>query len=157
MASGATYLGLRPMSSEGTVAAIVTGHQRALLASAPFDVASSDRHTVKPWFDSKLALSPAVLELSQAGFPLAGGRVDVVDGHRVPAIVYRRREHIISVIAVPSAGAADTGTAPVRSTRDGYTVFSWCGQDFQYSAVSDIAENELTDFVTRWRAEALSR
>jgi hypothetical protein len=55
------------------IAAIIADHQRALLAAVPNDVASSDRHTVKPWFDNKLALSPQVLDLSDAGFPLAGG------------------------------------------------------------------------------------
>jgi anti-sigma factor RsiW len=154
LASGATYLGLQPNSIENSVAAIVSGHQRALLAAAPFDVASSDRHTVKPWFDNKLALSPKVVELSEAGFPLAGGRIDVIGGQRVPALVYLRREHVISVIAVPRNGSADSGAAPSRSTRDGYTVLGWSGRDFMYSAVSDVAETELNYFVRRWRAEA---
>ena len=83
LASGGTYLGLRQAAPTNEIAAIVAGHQRALLATEPFDVASSDRHTVKPWFDSKVALSPQVLDLSDAGFPLAGGRVDVIDGKAV--------------------------------------------------------------------------
>lgn len=154
LASGGTYLSLREAAPSVEFAAIVAGHRRALLAPAPFEVASSDRHTVKPWFDSKLALSPKVADLSDAGYPLVGGRVDDISGTKVPAIVYKRREHVVSVIAIPNPGGGDTGAAPSRATRDGYVVLAWRGQDFNYAAVSDVAESELQDFVTRWRAEA---
>jgi anti-sigma factor RsiW len=157
LAGGGTYLSLRQAAPTNEIAAIVAGHQRALLATAPFDVASSDRHTVKPWFDSKLALSPQVIDLADAGFPLAGGRVDVVDGKPVPAIVYRRRAHVISVIAVPQPGDRDTGAPPTRASRDGYSIFRWQGHDFQYWAVSDVPDSELDEFVARWRGEASTK
>ena len=99
------------------IAAIVADHQRALLAAPPFDIASSDRHTVKPWFDSKLALSPQVVDLAGAGFPLAGGRVEIVDGKPVPVLVYQRRAHIISVVAIPRAGQIKTTSPPASRRR----------------------------------------
>lgn len=136
------------------MAEIVSGHQRALLATAPFDVASSDRHTVKPWFDAKVALSPQVLDLSDAGFPLVGGRVDIIDGSPAPVSVYKRRQHVISLIAVPRIGSRDDGRAATGVTRNGYGVVSWPGRDFEYRAVSDIAEPELHEFVDDWRAAA---
>jgi anti-sigma factor RsiW len=154
LASLGTYAGLQQSTSGGQIAEIVAGHQRALLATAPFDVASSDRHTVKPWFDSKLAVSPLVMDLTEAGFPLVGGRVDVVDGHPVPTSVYQRRALVISLTAVPKAGSKDDGLPAKRTTRDGYTLLSWPGRDFTYSAVSDVAPNELEEFATRWRAAA---
>lgn len=157
LASGTTYLSFRQSTPTSDIAAIVAGHQRALLAAAPFDIASSDRHTVKPWFDSKLALSPRVVDLSNAGFPLAGGRIDVVDSKTVPTMVYRRRQHVISVLAIPHAGSKENSGAPTRETRDGYSVFRWDGRDFQYAAVSDLAENELEEFVARWRADASTK
>ena len=130
LAGGGTYLGMREAAPTNEIASIVAGHQRALLATDPFDVASSDRHTVKPWFDSKLALSPQVFDLSDAGFPLAGGRVDVVDGKAVPAIVYRRRGHVISVIAIPQPGDKDSGKPPTRTSRDGLFDSSLAGTRF---------------------------
>lgn len=145
--------GLGPWN-DTQLAEIVAGHQRALLAREPFDVASSDRHTVKPWFDSKLALSPKIVDLGEAGFPLVGGRVDVVGGKAVPVSVYKRREHLISLMAIPHASASDDGSGAKPSTRDGYAVRSWRGRDFDYSAVSDVAEHELDEFVARWRAGA---
>ena len=154
LAGGGTYLALQHGTGTNEIAAIVADHQRALLAAAPFDVASSDRHTVKPWFDSKLALSPQIVDLSSAGFPLAGGRVEVIDGKAVPVLVYRRRAHVISIVAIPHPGSKDSGTPPTRATRDGYSVLLWDGDDFKYSAVSDLAESELDEFVTRWRGNA---
>lgn len=154
VAAGGTYAFLRPNSASNEIAAIVADHQRALLAATPFDVASSDRHTVKPWFDSKLALSPQVIDLSSAGFPLAGGRVEVIDGKPVPVLVYQRRAHIISVVAIPRAGQKDTTEPSLATTNDGYFVIQWHGRDFDYTVVSDLAENELDEFVNLWRHAA---
>lgn len=154
VAAGGMYGLLRPNASQNEIAAIVADHQRALLAAAPFDIASSDRHTVKPWFDGKLALSPQVVDLAEAGFPLAGGRVEIIDGKPVPVLVYRRRAHVISVVAVPRPGQKET-TGPSRvATKDGYSVLQWHGRDFDYTVVSDLAETELGEFVARWREAA---
>ncbi len=133
------------------IGSIVADHQRALLAATPFDVASSDRHTVKPWFDSKLALSPQVIDLASDGFPLAGGRVEVLDGKPVPVLVYHRRAHVISVVAEPRAGQKETTEPSLAATKDGYYIIRWHGRDFDYTVVSDLAESELNEFVTRWR------
>ncbi|MBS0234079.1 MAG: anti-sigma factor [Proteobacteria bacterium] len=152
--AGGMYGFLRPSPAANEIAAIVADHQRALLSAAPFDVASSDRHTVKPWFDSKLALSPQVVDLASDGFPLAGGRVEVLDGKPVPVLVYRRRAHVISVVAVPHAEQKSTTEPALAATKDGYSVIRWHGRDFDYAVVSDLAENELNEFVTRWREAA---
>jgi anti-sigma factor RsiW len=157
LASVGTYVGLQQTAANGEIAEIVAGHQRALLATSPFDVASSDRHTVKPWFDGKLAVSPQIVDLADAGFPLVGGRVDVVDGHPVPTIVYKRREHVISLTAVPKPGSKDEGGPPTHTTRDGYSLLVWPGRDFSYAAVSDVAAGELEEFVARWRGGATGK
>jgi anti-sigma factor RsiW len=156
--SGAGMYGiLRQDPASSNVAAIVADHRRALLAATPYDVASSDRHTVKPWFDSKLALSPQVVDLASSGFPLAGGRVEILDGKAVPVLVYNRRAHVISVVAVPSGRTSPAASPSLAETHDGYSVILWQGRDFDYFAVSDIAESELSDFVARWRDAAIPR
>jgi anti-sigma factor RsiW len=155
VAGAGTYGILRQDPVSNDVAAIVSDHRRALLAATPYDVASSDRHSVKPWFDSKLALSPQVVDLAAWGFPLAGGRVEILDGKAVPVLVYQRRAHVISVVAVPHGGEG-AAAAPARpETRDGYSVIHWRGRDFDYFAVSDVAESELSEFVARWRDAAI--
>jgi anti-sigma factor RsiW len=152
--SGATYVTVRPQPVSGEVAAIVAGHQRALLAAAPVDVASSDRHTVKPWFDGKLALSPHVIDLAAQGFPLVGGRVEVFEGQALPVMVYRRRGHLLSVAARPEPGGKDDGAPARAATRDGYAVRVWRASDFVYYAVADLPADEFDGFVASWRKQA---
>jgi len=154
IASGTTALVMGRAVPSSDIAAVIAGHQRALLAASPFDVASSDRHTLKPWFDAKLAVSPRVPDLSADGFQLAGGRVDIVGGRPVPTLVYLRREHLISVTAVPKSGAQDAASAEIHQARDGFAAESWSGRGFAYTAVSDISEAELEAFCDAWRKSA---
>ena len=151
LASGVTMLGLRDTQMPSAVDAVLAGHERSLIASTPVDVASSDHHTVKPWFDQHLALSPPVPDLASAGFVLDGGRVEIVDGKPVPVLVYKSRQHLISVVAQPSPGHRPGNSDPDSWSRDGYHVLSWAGQDFRYYAVSDITSAELEGFVKSWR------
>jgi anti-sigma factor RsiW len=119
---------------------VVAGHIRSQLAPQPFDVASSDRHTVKPWFTSRLPESPQVPDLAAQGFVLMGGRVDVVGHDPVATIVYKHAAHTISLTTLP----------PGQSVSDraiaGYNVRSWSDAEFTYIAVSDLASADLATF-----------
>ncbi len=150
--SATTYISRYDRLSDTT--ALIAAHQHALLALSPVEVVSEDRHTVKPWFDNHLALSPRVIDLSSAGFTLVGGRADVIAGKALPVMVYRIRGHIIGLVATPKPGSADDSRDVVRDHRDGYQVLTWPGRDFVYSAISDVAESDLMNFVARWRSEA---
>ena len=127
--------------------ALVASHMRSLMASQPFDVASSDRHTVKPWFNGKLPKSPRVVDLSSQGFQLAGGRIDVIDLTPVPTLVYKRRLHVISLTALPTK----LGISPPRAI-DGYNIVDWTDGNLTYWAVSDLAAPELEEFARAFRA-----
>jgi anti-sigma factor RsiW len=135
-------------AGERTLDAVYAGHLRGLAAPQPFDVASSDRHVVKPWFNGRTAVAPDAPDFGPEGFPLAGGRVDVVAGERVPTLVYRRREHVISVTVVPRRG--DTTAAPAR--REGTTIERWDAGDLSYFAASDLNGAELHQFAELFRA-----
>ena len=119
---------------------VVAGHIRGQLASQPFDVASSDRHTVKPWFTSRLPESPQVPDLAAQGFVLVGGRVDVVGHDPVATIVYKHAAHTVSLTTLP----------PGQSVSDqaiaGYNVRSWSDGEFTYIAVSDLPSADLASF-----------
>jgi anti-sigma factor RsiW len=119
---------------------VVAGHIRSQLAPQPFDVASSDRHTVKPWFTSRLPMSPQVVDLAPQGFVLMGGRVDVVGHDPVATIVYKHAAHMVSLTTLP----------PGQSVSDqaiaGYNVRSWSDAQFTYIAVSDLPSADLAIF-----------
>ena len=135
---------VRNASETNAIAAeILDNHLRALLPMHPVDVPSSDQHTVKPWFQGKTGFSPPVPDLSAKGFLLAGGRLEVIGRQPAAAIVYRRREHVISLYVSPSTGA-DTGTRLLDL--DGYHLLHWTRDSLSYWAVSDVATNDLRAF-----------
>jgi anti-sigma factor RsiW len=148
--SAATFVALGP-GGQGPPAPVapllVASHMRALMASQPFDIASSDRHTVKPWFNGKLPESPRVVDLASLGFPLVGGRIDVIGLTPVPTLVYRHRLHVISLTALPKK----LGAVPPRAI-DGYNIVDWTDGDVGYWAVSDVSAPELEDFARAFRA-----
>jgi len=123
---------------------VIANHVRSLLAAHLVDVASSDQHTVKPWFDGKIDFAPDVHDFSMSGFPLVGGRLDYLDGKTVAALVYQRNKHPINVFIAPAPGAS--GTSPASSTRRGYHVLSWTQREMNYWAISDLNETELRQF-----------
>jgi anti-sigma factor RsiW len=149
VASGSTFLLLGPNAADPTGDAIVAAHVRALMAPQPVDVVSSDRHTVKPWFSGRIPQAPRVVDLATAGFPLVGGRLDVVARKPSPTLVYRHRQHVISLTEVPTAGRADA--APVRASTDGYNLVEWVENGVAYWAVSDVAAGDLDEFARLFR------
>jgi anti-sigma factor RsiW len=129
--------------------AVAGSHRRSLLAANPVDIASSDRHTVKPWLDSKLGISPPATDLATLGYPLIGGRVDVLGSNTVPTLVYRHNEHLITVLAVPGSHSE---TTPTVEFAGGYNMVRWTGGGFSFWAVSDLEPGELRAFVTEYRS-----
>ena len=122
-------------------AELIDAHVRSLQPGHLTDVQSTDQHTVKPWFDGKLDFIPPVSDYSQQGFPLLGGRLDIVDGHSAAALIYARRKHIINLFVWP-----DRGTPPIAGgsgSRQGYNWSRWASGDMQFCLVSDVSAADL--------------
>jgi anti-sigma factor RsiW len=151
LALGAGLTSLRTASPSSDVAErLVSDFARAEIAGQPFDVASSDRHTVKPWLAQRTTVSADVVDLAPQGFPLAGGRVAVVGKIPAPTLVYRHNEHMVAVTELPlDALGAETGAQ--IETHDGYHVARWADQNLAYVAVSDMDEKTLAEFVATFR------
>ena len=130
--------------------AVVASHIRALQPGHLEDVASTDQHTVKPWFDGRLDYAPPVKDLKAEGFPLAGGRLDYLAGRPVAALVYQRRQHVVELFAWPDGGHLDHG--PAAGSRSGYNFLRWSQDGMAFWAVSDLNAQELADFVRLWQA-----
>jgi anti-sigma factor RsiW len=145
---GAGLMSLRsPSAGDGAVAqGLVSDYARAAIAGQPFDVASSDRHTVKPWLATRTTVSADIVDLAAQGFPLVGGRVAVVDAIPAPTLVYRHGEHLVAVTELPLGAKGARGGDGIE-TVDGYHVARWIDANLAYVAVSDMDEKTLGEFV----------
>lgn len=130
-----------PPAGEIVLGELVASHVRATLAGRPYDVASSDQHTVKPWLSARLAYSPPVADFSMEGFPLVGARLDFVAGRRVAVLVYQRRKHVIDAFVWPQADAPPARAA----SRDGINVEATTRDGMRFFLVSDLNRHELND------------
>ena len=135
------------LGDEATTEAVIEGHVRSLMGDHLTDVASTDRHTVKPWFAGRVDFSPTVVDLANDGFPLVGGRLDYIDHHASAALVYKRREHVINVFVWPRTDGSPSHVT--RSDARGYHVISWTRGGVAVWIVSDLALVELDDFARR--------
>jgi anti-sigma factor RsiW len=129
---------------------VVSAHLRSLQPGHLTDVETSDRHTVKPWFNGKLDVAPPVVDLTALGFTLIGGRLDDVNGETVGAIVYRRRNHVINLFVAPAQGSGRQ--EPASQALHGFNVLHWQQNGLDFWAVSDIAAGELEEFGQKFRA-----
>jgi mycothiol system anti-sigma-R factor len=137
------FPGLGQKNNQTALAAqIVDAHLRSLEPGHLTDVISTDQHTVKPWFDGKLDFAPPVQDFAGDGFPLTGGRLDVVGGRTVAALVYGRRKHFVNVFIWPSG---NSDTAPSSGSQQGYHWIAWQKNGMAFWAVSDTAAADLDD------------
>jgi anti-sigma factor RsiW len=140
---------LRTSKQQAVATAILAGHIRSLQADHLVDVPSSDRHTVKPWFQGKLDFAPTVPDLSELGWPLIGGRLDYIDGRPVAALVYKRRMHNINVFIWPTLSSS--GNSITQEDAQGYQILHWNGAEMTYWVVSDLSYPELLDLARALR------
>jgi anti-sigma factor RsiW len=142
---GSTVLTSR--ANEDFAVAAVASHVRATLDDHLIEVASSDRHTVKPWLSARLDYSPPVQDLANEGFALIGGRLDYLEKRRpIATLVYHYRQHTIDVFVRP-----EVSHVPISALRTvhGFNVVRASGPTMDWLAVSDAEPAVLSAFIKR--------
>ena len=153
-AAGVGLMALRaPSGGAGVAQILVSDFAQAEISGQPFDVASSDRHTVKPWLAGRTTVSADIVDLASRGFPLAGGRVAVVDKIPAPTLVYRHNEHLVAVTELPLDAPGGRAGGAIE-TVDGFHVARWFDANLAYVAVSDMDDETLARFVAAFREAA---
>jgi len=146
MAAFIVTLGLvlaRPGDSMRLDDELVASHYRALQVDHLTDVASSDQHTVKPWFTGKLDFSPPAYDFAARGYTLIGGRLDYIGGRNVAALAYQHHKHVINVFIWPEPGRAAAGEG--ARSEHGFHLLGWTDDGLAFRAVSDAALPDLAE------------
>jgi anti-sigma factor RsiW len=143
-ASLALLVAVPQVTRSDTEDQLVQSHVRSLIAGHVVDIATSNRHVVKPWFNGRIDFAPPVPELAAQGFPLVGGRMDYIEDKPVAAIVYKRALHTINLFVRPAAGLSLGGAVTTR--HKGYSLVRWTSGGLEYWAVSDVDPDDLQVF-----------
>jgi anti-sigma factor RsiW len=149
-ATGLVAIVLRNDDEQRIESEVVSAHLRSLQAGHLIDVVSTDQHTVKPWFNGKLDVSPPVIDLTAQGFTLIGGRLDYLDARAIGAVVYKRRQHVINLFVAQTGNTERK--SPKMETMQGFSVLRWSEQGMNFWAVSDIGADELNEFGAKFLA-----
>jgi anti-sigma factor RsiW len=151
-ATGLVAIVLRNDDQQLVESEVVSAHLRSLQPGHLIDVVSTDQHTVKPWFNGKLDVSPPVIDLTGQGFTLIGGRLDYVDARAIGAVVYKRRAHVINLFV---AQTSNSTRKPAKiETIQGFNIRRWSDRGMNFWAVSDIGADELAEFGEKFEAAA---
>ncbi|HTO61965.1 MAG TPA: anti-sigma factor [Bradyrhizobium sp.] len=149
-ATGLVAVVLRSDDEQRIMSEVVSAHLRSLQAGHLTDVISTDEHTVKPWFNGRLDVSPPVIDLTSKGFTLVGGRLDYIDARPIGAVVYRRRQHIINLFV---SQTTNMEKRPAKTeTIQGFNIRRWSDRGLNYWAISDIGADELNEFGEKFEA-----
>ena len=149
LAAGLGVLAILPPSADTLADQVADAHTRALMSGRQIAVASSDHHTVKPWFAGRIALSPPVRDFAAEGFRLTGGRLDKVAGAPAAVVVYQHGRHQVALFVWADRGSP----LPADGVRHGYHLMFWKARDLDFAAVSDTATPELANFVQLVRSQ----
>jgi anti-sigma factor RsiW len=149
-ATGLVAVVLRADDEQRIMSEVVSAHLRSLQAGHLTDVISTDQHTVKPWFNGRLDVSPPVIDLTSKGFTLVGGRLDYIDARAIGAVVYRRRQHVINLFV--SQTTSMEKRAAKTETIQGFNIRRWSDRGLNYWAISDIGADELNEFGEKFEA-----
>jgi len=142
---GGSYLSLlnQRRSSQQLLSELADLHVATLASSNPVDVVSTDRHTVKPWFEGKIPFTFNLPELQNTPFTLVGGRVAYLSQSPGAELIFRVRQHQLSVFIFQERAAGDFAAGNSDQSAQSFTVRSWSHKGLRYFVVGDVAAADL--------------
>ncbi len=152
-----SYVSRQGLRREQAFSEVADLHVAALASANPVDVASSDRHTVKPWFQGKIPFSFNLPELQNSEFTLVGGRLAYL--HQAPAaeLIYQVRRHYISVFVFQenaASGALRSESGPRKHAS--FNFETWSGDGLRYIAIGDTTAGDISKLAELLKAAARS-
>jgi anti-sigma factor RsiW len=118
-------------------------HVATLASGSPVDVVSTDRHTVKPWFQGRIPFTFNLPELQGTDFTLAGGRVTYLAQSPGAQLIYRLRQHEISVFIFQDRGQETAVSASSPVSVLSFTVESWTKNGLRFFVVGDVGSQDI--------------
>lgn len=149
----ATYVGNRRAEREQAFSEVVDQHVATIASVNPVDVVSTDRHTVKPWFQGKIPFTFGLPELQNSDFTLLGGRVTYLGQAPGAHLIYQIRKHQISVFIFQDRdvkGGFDDDAA--ARTRRSFAIETWAQDGLRYFVIGDASQADIRDLASRLKA-----
>jgi len=149
LAAVSAQIWLQRSERQAVVTQLVDLHVATIASANPIDVVSTDRHTVKPWFQGKLPFTFNLPELANSPYKLEGGKVVYLHNSPGAQLLFELRKHELSVFivqaqprfALSGSGAPGIGSLDLR--QNGFSVESWSQDGLSYAIVSDAGLSDL--------------
>jgi anti-sigma factor RsiW len=138
-----TYIGRQNLHQQQIYSELADLHVATLGSPNPVDVVSSDRHTVKPWFQGKIPFTFNLPELQNSDFTLIGGRVAYLGQTSGAHLIYQIRKHEISVFLFPESAADSLGSSSRVEQRQTFNVETWTQDGLRYVVFGDAAPDDI--------------
>ena len=148
-----TVLWTRHVARQEAVAEMLDLHVATLASANPVDVVSTDRHTVKPWFQGKLPFTFNLPELQNTAYQLLGGKLVYFHDHPTAQLLFELRKHEISVFILQD-GTGTLGPATGSTREKGFSAESWTVAGLRYVVIGDSNADDIHALSNLLRAAA---
>ena len=137
-----SYLGRERVARQGVYGELADLHVGTLASTTPVDVVSSDRHTVKPWFQGKIPFTFNLPELKSSEFSLVGGRIAYLQQVPGAHLIYQVRKHEISVFIFPERGLMRDFPSGMTNAVS-FNTETWTQNGLQYFVIGDAGVDDI--------------
>jgi anti-sigma factor RsiW len=137
-----------------TFAELADVHVSTLASASPVDVVSTDRHTVKPWFQGKIPFTFNLPELGGTPFTLEGGRMAYLDQAPGAQLIFKVGNHRISVFIFQDRSDRRFAPGETRSRNLTFNIETWVGDNLRYFVVGDADPNDIHELSGLLKAAA---